>query len=297
MPTLPGRRPQRDQTSAAADLRVTSRNARFQQWQALLTNRTKRQRSGEFVVQGVRPITLALQHGWQIRAVLYDSDAHLSAWARGVLDTVDTTRVAVSGALMRELGGKTDTTPEVLVVVATPVDDLARIVSSPAMFAVVFDRPTSPGNIGTLVRSADAFGASGVIVTGHAADTYDPKAVRASTGSLFSIPVVRAASPRPVLDWVAAVRADGIDLCLVATDENATLDAADHDFTGPTLILVGNETTGLSSAWRDACDVAIRIPMTRSERGPSQVFVRGGQLAQCGDRGIDHLVRGHPPTA
>ena len=262
MPTPPGRRPTRDQTSAAADLRVTSRNARFQQWQALLTNRTKRQRSGDFVVQGVRPITLALQHGWQIRALLYDSDQHLSAWALGVLDTVDTTTVAVSGALMRELGGKTDTSPEILAVVEMPVDDLARIATSPAMFAVVFDRPTSPGNIGTLVRSADAFGASGVIVTGHAADPYDPKAVRASTGSLFSIPVVRAASPRPVLDWVAAVRAEGIDLRLVATDENASQDAAEYDFSGPSLILVGNETTGLSSAWRDACDVTVRIPIT-----------------------------------
>ncbi len=136
MPTLPGRRPlpgrpTRDQTSAAADLRVTTRNARFQQWQALLTNRTKRQRSGEFLVQGVRPITLALQHGWQIRALLYDSDVHLSAWARGVLDTVDTTTVAVAGALMRELGGKTDTGPEILAVVAMPVDDLAQIAIEP----------------------------------------------------------------------------------------------------------------------------------------------------------------------
>jgi 23S rRNA (uridine2479-2'-O)-methyltransferase len=262
MPTLPRRRPTRERENVAADLRVTTRNARFQQWQALLTNRTKRQRSGEFLVQGVRPITLAIQHGWQIRALLYDADAHLSAWARDTLATVDTTTVAASGALMHELGGKTDTIPELLAVVAMPADDLNRIRTAPGMIAVVFDRPTSPGNIGTLVRSADAFGASGVIITGHAADCYEPKAVRASTGSLFSVPVVRAPSPRLVLDWVSSIRADGIDLRLVATDENAPLDAADYDFTGPTLVMVGNETAGLSSAWREACDVTIRIPMT-----------------------------------
>ena len=61
----------------------------------------------------------------------------------------------------------------------------------PDLLVVVFDRPTTPGNVGTLIRSADAFGAAGVIITGHAADPYDPKAVRASTGSLFAVPVVR----------------------------------------------------------------------------------------------------------
>jgi 23S rRNA (uridine2479-2'-O)-methyltransferase len=64
---------------------------------------------------------------------------------------------------------------------------------------VVYDRPTSPGNVGTLVRSVDAFGAAGLIVTGNAADIYDPKAVRASTGSLFAVPVVRTDSAATVI--------------------------------------------------------------------------------------------------
>ncbi|MFE0591307.1 TrmH family RNA methyltransferase [Micromonospora echinospora] len=129
------------------------------------------------------------------------------------------------------------------------------------MLTVVFDRPTSPGNIGTLVRSADAFGASGVIVTGHAADVYDPKAVRASTGSLFALPVIRVPSHQAVLSWVADVRADGIDMSIMGTDERGILDAAQYDFTQPTLTLIGNETTGLSSGWREACDQLVRIPM------------------------------------
>ncbi len=241
---------------------VTTRNARFQQWEALLGNRTKRQRSGEFLVQGVRPVTMALQHGWQVRELLYDVDGQLSAWARETLDTVRATKVAVSGELMHELGGKADTTPELLAVVGLPEDDLARIPTGPDMLAVVFDRPTSPGNIGTLIRSADAFSACGVIVTGHAADVYDPRAVRASTGSLFSVPVVRVPSHRPVLDWTDATRARGIDVRLVGTDENGELEAAEYDFTQPTIVLIGNETTGLSSAWRDACDHLVRIPMS-----------------------------------
>lgn len=168
--------------------RVSGGNARFQQWKALLGNRSKRQRRGEFLVQGVRPITMAVEHGWQIRELLYDTKAQLSGWARETLETVRAEKFAVSCELMHELGGKADTAPQLLAVVALPADDLRRIPVGPTMLTVVFDPPTSPGNIGTLVRSADAFGAGGVIVTGHAADVYDPKAVRASTGSLFAVP-------------------------------------------------------------------------------------------------------------
>lgn len=187
-------------------LKVTTRNANFQQWQALLTNRAKRQRVGEFLVQGVRPITLAVEHGWNIRVLLHPGRPKLSAWAGDLLDRVDTTRVEMFPELLRELGGKTGEPPELLAVVELPADRLERIPIAPDMLVVVFDRPTSPGNIGTLVRSADAFGASGVIITGHAADPYDPKAVRSSTGSLFAVPVVRAASHREVVDWVASLR-------------------------------------------------------------------------------------------
>jgi tRNA G18 (ribose-2'-O)-methylase SpoU len=235
-------------------VRVTTRNARFQQWEALLGNRTKRQRLGSFLVQGVRPITMALRYGWTVRELLYDADAQLSDWARQTL--AQAPGVAVAGGLMRELGGKTEETPEVLAVVGMPPDDLTRI--TPGL-VVAFDRPTSPGNIGTLIRSADAFGADGVVITGHAADVYDPKAVRASTGSLFAVPVVRVGSHRPVLDWAAAA-----GLTVVGTDEHGPTDVADHDLRRPTLIVVGNETTGLSAGWREGCDAYVRIPMAGS---------------------------------
>jgi tRNA G18 (ribose-2'-O)-methylase SpoU len=246
----------------AQGLRVSTRNARFQQWEALLGNRTKRQRRGEFLVQGVRPITMAVTHGWRIRELLYDAGGSLSAWARDTLAEVRAEKVAVSRDLMHELGGKADTVPELLAVVAMPEDALDRIPAGPSMLVVVFDRPTSPGNIGTLVRSADAFGADGVVVTGHAADVYDPKAVRASTGSLFGLPVVRVPSHQAVLDWVRDVRAGGVELRVVGTDEHGDRDVAAYDFTRPTLTLIGNESTGLSAAWRDACDDLVRIPMS-----------------------------------
>jgi TrmH family RNA methyltransferase len=245
--------------------RVSSRNARFQEWQALLGNRRKRRQAGEFVVQGVRPITLALEHGWPVHALIYDADRPLSRWASSTLESAAASRagrVAMSGELLAELGEKEADAPELVAVVAMPADDLARIPVDGGFLGVAFDRPSSPGNIGTVVRSADAFGAAGLIVTGHGADPYDPRAVRASTGSLFALPVVRADGPADVLRWAEAQRKAGIPLTVLGTDEHGQVDVAARDLTGPTLVAIGNETSGLSEAWRAACDVIARIPIS-----------------------------------
>jgi TrmH family RNA methyltransferase len=241
----------------ASVLRVTSRNASFQQWQALLSNRVKRQRAREFIVQGVRPITLAIERGWPVDALIYDHSRPLSRWAQDVQAASGAQRVAMAPELLRELGEKDDGVPEMVAVAAMPPDDFSRIPPSPNLLAVVFDRPASPGNIGTVIRAADAFGAHGLIVTGHAADPYDPKSVRASTGSLFALPVVRADSHADVISWARTWSA-----AIVGTDEKGEAGIADTDLTGPTVIVIGNETTGLSAAWREACDVVARIPIT-----------------------------------
>jgi TrmH family RNA methyltransferase len=245
----------------AGVLRVSSRNARFQQWESLLGNRTKRQRAGEFLVQGVRPISLAARFGWRFCALIYDAERPLSAWAQNLLRGVDALRVAMAPALLAELGEKAEGSPELVAVVEMPADDLARIVAGSDFLGVVLDRPANPGNIGSIIRSADAFGASGVVVTGHAADVYDPRSVRASTGSLFALPVVRSPSHRELAAWVAAQRARGWPIMIAGTDERGDRDVFDVDFTQPTLLLVGNEATGLGVGWRELCDLTVSIPM------------------------------------
>ncbi|WP_052850556.1 TrmH family RNA methyltransferase [Streptomyces avicenniae] len=244
--------------------RITTRNARFQQWQAELSNRRTRQREREFLIQGVRPISQAVAHGWPLRALLFDESRPPTAWARELLDGTAAEKIAMAPELLAELGEKDEGVPEVVAVAALPEDDLRRIPVGPGFLGVVFDRPTSPGNIGTIVRSADSFGAHGLIVTGHAADVYDPKAVRASTGSLFALPVVRSPGQREVEEWLAGARGGGRDVTVVGTDEHGSADAADFDLTGPVLLVIGNETTGLSAAWRERCDAMVRIPMTGS---------------------------------
>ncbi|MFA1543579.1 hypothetical protein [Actinomadura monticuli] len=101
-------------------LRVSRPNARFQQWEALLRNRNKRQRAGEFLVQGVRPISLAVERGWAVRALIYDAERPLSRWAAGMLERAGAERVAMAPELLRELSGKDQEVPELVAVVALP---------------------------------------------------------------------------------------------------------------------------------------------------------------------------------
>jgi len=235
---------------------VSVRNAMFQRWQTLLTNRNKRLRAGEFIVQGVRPITMAVQHGWEIRELLADDRASPSPWAAEIWRDTTADRYLLSSSLIAELGEKTEGAPELLAVVAMPPDDLNRIPAHGDPLVAVFDRPTSPGNIGSMIRSLDAFGGAALVITGHAADPYEPKSVRASTGSIFSVPVIRVPSPREVVDW--AGRHDAV---IVGADEAGDREISSFDLTGPAVVVIGNETTGLTAAWREACQHLIRIPM------------------------------------
>lgn len=246
--------------------RVSTRNASVQVWQAYLNNRTKRHRDGRFLVQGVRPITQALANDWPLETLLYRlGTPELSSWARQLLDTSDVPQVGLVPELMAELGEKTGGIPEVVAVAVSRQEDLATFEpgepGEDAPVVVVFDRPNSPGNLGTLIRSADAFGASGVVVTGHGADQYDPQAVRASTGSLFAMPVLRAAGPAQVLEFRDRQVRRGIPTRIVGTDEHGPRASYDHDFTEATILVVGNETGGMSAAWQQACDDMVHIPM------------------------------------
>lgn len=243
-----------------ASLRISARNARFQLIEALVHNRNRRLRERRLVVQGVRPISQAIGHGWKVETAIFDAGRPLSSWANDVVRQAPES-IAMSPELLAEISGKEDGVAEVVVIVRMPEDDFSRIPVPDDFLGVVFDRPTQPGNVGAILRSLDAFGGDGLVVTGHAADAYDPKSVRASTGSLFAVPLVRAASQGPVLDWVERARSGGHPMTIVATDEHGDVDVWDHDFTAPSLILIGNETAGLTKGWRDAADVTVRVPM------------------------------------
>jgi len=242
--------------------RVETPNDEYQLVHALVRNRRQRARRGRFVVEGVRPLDQAFAHGWAIDALWYAAGRPLSTWARSRLESgraaahVQTTPDLLAGL------GQRDEPSELLAVVAAPRDDLARLPHAGDALLVAFDRPVSPGNLGSLIRSSAALGAHGVVVTGHAADVYDPQAIRASMGAVFALPVVREGSMDAIRAWLEELRADQPDLRVVGSSAHAATPLTDVDLTRPTLLAVGNETKGLSQAWREASDELVTIPMT-----------------------------------
>jgi TrmH family RNA methyltransferase len=233
--------------------RIRSSNAEYQVLAALRNNRQKRNRENAFVVEGVRNIDAALAHGWNVRDALVPAGGKRSTWAQSVLDRVGSI-VEIAPELFGVLTDRNDP-PELLLVVEKRARELRDLRVDASFVATVLDRPASPGNIGTIVRSSDALGCSAVIVLGHAADPYDPQAVRASTGSFFAVPVVEVASSDDLVEW-----ANGNSVRLVATDETGT--ATLDDIASPPLaLLFGNEKAGLSRSLRDAADVTVNIPM------------------------------------
>jgi len=244
--------------------RVSSENNAFQHIEVLRRNREKRHRHREFFLEGVRPINQALAHGWTMRSFAYSRERRLSGWAEGTLArSTAETHYELPLRLMEKLSAK-DEPSELIAVAAMPPDNLARIPIRDDFLVVAFDRPASPGNLGTILRSCDALGAHGLVITGHAVDLYDPETISASTGSLFAVPAVRLPSPKELAPWIDATRATLGRLQIVGTDERATTDLDAHDFRPPTLLLVGNETWGLSAAYTALCDATARIPMLGS---------------------------------
>lgn len=245
-------------------IQIYTKNNDFQYIETLRRNREKRHQSHEFFIEGVRPINQALQHGWQVNAFAYAREAKLSGWARDILrDSRAKRHYAMPDALLTELSGKEETS-ELLALVEMAPDDFTRIPVCARLLVVIFDRPSSPGNLGTLIRSCDALRVDGLVITGHAVDLYSPETISATTGSFFALPVVRKSSITQLLPWFENVRQQLGTLQIVGTDEKGAVDIDQHDFTTPTILLVGNETWGLSKAYQELCDVMARIPISGS---------------------------------
>ena len=240
-------------------LRVSSRNALFQQWLALKTNRSKRHRLGLFLVEGTSAIDAAVQHCWPIEDLLYPAGRRLSAWAEAHLKSgVAERQVEIEPELLAELCERHEGT-ELLAVARRREARLEQLQLVAPWLIVVLDRPKSPGNLGSIVRSAVSFDATALIVTGHAADPFDPASVRASVGTLFDLPLVELPSHEPLLAWAEAQRARAA-LCLLGTGQAGPHLLDDADLSQNLLLILGNETHGLARAYVDACDRFVRLP-------------------------------------
>ena len=246
---------------ATKRLRVQSENQWFQLAETLKRNRRKRYQQRQFLVEGVRSINgLTGTGSWSVEAFLFKRQDVLSNWAKQTLDRTDCPwHLELSPELMEKLSDKEDTS-ELLAIANMPGDELSSLTTPADAILILSDRPASPGNLGTLIRSCDALGAHGLLVSGHAADLYDPRTLRASAGAFFNVPTAQIHDPTDLVSWLETVRRTLPNLQIVGTSERDETPVSSCDFSLPTLLIIGNETSGMSRRNRELCDQIVSIP-------------------------------------
>ncbi|MCY4012880.1 MAG: RNA methyltransferase [Gammaproteobacteria bacterium] len=221
-----------------------------------LRARRHRDRERRFVIEGFRELDSALRAGFPVGEVFY-CEQHFAA--RGEQELVR--RLRDSGAVCEPTNAAVFAklsyrhTPDgLLAVAATPELALSRLDVPEDSLWLVATNIEKPGNLGAMLRTVDAVGASGVLVADPATDPFNPNVVRASVGTLFSVPLAVAGTAE-VRAWLAD---HGIRV--VATSPDATTDYAEADLSGSVAIAVGGEHGGLDAEWIAGTE-AVRIPM------------------------------------
>lgn len=223
--------------------------------------RKHRQREGRFLVEGIRVVEEALDAGAPVESLVYAPELLVSDRARALVEQVNPERhLVLSGRVFHTLSDR-DTPQGIAAVVRIEDHPLATITASGEMLVIVAHQLRDPGNLGSIIRTADAAGATGVVVVEPSVDLYDPQTVRATMGSLFALPVVRLTDESALTAWCAELRACGLPLLVVASSSHGPQPHFDVDYRCPTVIIVGNERHGLPESMRGAADVVVRLPM------------------------------------
>lgn len=241
---------------------VTTKNQWFQRAEVVLRNRKKRWQHRQFLVEGVRAINQLRQSPqWQVEALLYSPDERLSGWAQDLLQELSCAyHLEFARELLAELSDKEETS-EVLALVNMPVIDDIPVKLTEKAVVVLLDRPSNPGNLGSIIRSCDAFGVEQIVLTGHGVDPFDPVTIRATAGAFFNVPIARLSGHETLATWLAETKARVPDLQVIGTSAKGDLPITACDFTGPTLLCLGNETLGLSTWLKEQCDTLAYIHM------------------------------------
>lgn len=239
-----------------ADLEITSpANPRIKQLVALRRRRTREQ-AGVTLVEGFAEIELALAAG-VVPVTLYYCSALSDPQSLPLAATVAVAGaevVQVSRPVFEKISYR-EGPDGWLAVVPSVISTLDNLDLGPQPLVLVCAGLEKPGNLGAILRTADAAGVAAVIAADPVTDWGNPNVVRASKGTVFSVPVAAGTSGQ-VLDWIA-----GRGLAIVAATPDAKQLVTDVDLTGPTAIAVGAEQTGLSSEWLERADGRVRIPM------------------------------------
>lgn len=241
------------------DIITSTQNPKIKALLQLQQKSSQRRKEQLFLVEGRRELMHCLSRGYVIDTVFICPDI-LKAEAE--YDTLlqalpKCHTIQVSSAVYDRIAyrGGTEGVVATIRMKEHGLDTLPQMPHGKAPLYVVLESVEKPGNLGAILRSADAAGVDAVIVCDPLTDLYNPNLIRSSLGGIFSVPTVACTSQ----ECIAYFKAQGIRI-LTAQLQDSSL-YYDTDMTLPTAIVMGTEATGLTNQWREAADAHIRIPM------------------------------------
>ncbi len=222
-----------------------------------LRERSERDKSGLFLIEGYRELLRAADSGKKFESLFICPELFLGENEGSLIEKITSQKIPLyvcSEPVFRKISYRDR--PDGLIAIAPQMHSaLEQMKLSKAPFLVVAEAIEKPGNLGTILRSSDAVGVDGLIVCDRCTDIHNPNVVRASVGTLFTVPVVEADGQK-TLDFL---KKNGIKI--VAATPGATQEFTKVDLTGPVAIAVGTEQLGLSERWLSQADVCVKIPM------------------------------------
>ncbi|MBE0390907.1 MULTISPECIES: RNA methyltransferase [unclassified Flavobacterium] len=219
----------------------------------LLQEKAKnRKQSGSFLMEGQREISLALKGGYELETVLFFPEICSEIEAKKIAP--NTELIEINKDVFQKLAYR-DTTEGVLAVAKTKSMQLKDLKLSENPLILIAEAPEKPGNIGALLRTADAAKLDAVIIANPKSDLYNPNVVRSSVGCLFTNQIATGTTA----EIIAFLKERNINF-YCATLQNST-SYHTQDYTTPTALVVGTEATGLTQEWRDTATQNIIIPM------------------------------------
>ncbi|UJF36454.1 TrmH family RNA methyltransferase [Paenibacillus hexagrammi] len=231
---------------------MSVQNPRVKEWAQLLERRG-RDKQGRYLIEGYHLVEEALRSGAAVECVVYSVDKDLPS---GLLEAagVAVEWIAVSQAVLEKCSD-TQTPQGVFAVVAKRGMTADELLEARPDLAVILDGVQDPGNLGTIIRSADAVGAGAVVIGRGTVDLYNPKTIRSTMGSLYHLPIVEA----DLQELLPRARERGMRL--VTTSLQAQRSCYETDLRQPTWLVMGNEAKGVSPEVAALSDVQVIIPM------------------------------------
>jgi TrmH family RNA methyltransferase len=227
----------------------------------LLADRKHRRREAAFVVQGIQPVWQAVEAGAGLDTLIVAPELlrHPGALEMVAAQEAAGVRVArLSAGLFGRIADRDGPSGLAAIVATTGLTPaLASLATGPDSVFAALHAAGNPGNVGTIIRTVSAVGGAGVILIGPSADPFDPVAVKASMGALFTVPVASVGSAAEFLDWA---RRGGVRVA--ATSARGSVSCWQVPLEPPVAVLLGSEGSGLPDDLLAAADLRVAIPMT-----------------------------------